>query len=235
MGFDFAVFALVTQASLVVQLVLVVLLGASVLSWVLIVVKARILGAARRSADRFEARFWSADTQLSSLYQGLRKRPLAGCGLERIFVAGFREYARLAQAGGQAGVALPQIANRAMLVAAHRESEILDRYLFVLATIASTSPFVGLFGTVWGIMNAFRALGEVQTATLAMVATGIAEALIATAMGLVAAIPAAIAYNRYVDDLERLSLRFEDFAEQFTNLLQTQFVRARQTAALTEE
>ncbi len=230
MSLDSSLWRLIADASVVVQLVMLLLLAASILSWVLIVVKTRVFRAAEQAAERFEARFWSGDTELSQLYQALRKRTQAGQGLERVFVAGYREFARLPQPAPGQQEMQTQVAARAMQVVAHRETDALDRYLFILASIASVSPFVGLFGTVWGIMNAFRALSEVQTATLSMVAPGIAEALIATAMGLVAAIPAAVAYNHFVDKLERLSQRFEDFAQQFTNLLQAQWLRAGSAA-----
>jgi len=210
---------LLLQASLVVQLVMLLLAGASVLSWAIIFRKRRLIGAARQEADRFEAWFWSG-VDLGKLFKSIESRGAAATGMESIFHAGFSEFTRVR---GQTGLAPGQLmegVRRAMHVEQLKEIDQLEESLATLATIGSTSPYVGLFGTVWGIMNAFHGLGNVQQATLAMVAPGIAEALIATAMGLFAAIPAVIAYNRFADRVSRLELRYDTFMEEFTALLQ---------------
>ena len=179
------------------------------------------LGAARRAADDFEDRFWSGK-DLLSLYNKITSRRQSPAGMERIFEAGFKEFARLRKQANIEPAAVLDGTQRAMRVALSREIDTLETHLSFLATVGSTSPYVGLFGTVWGIMNSFRALGNVQQATLAMVAPGIAEALIATAVGLFAAIPAVIAYNRYSNDVERLVNRYGTFLEEFSTILQRQ-------------
>lgn len=220
MSVDLSLYHLLANASLLVQIVILLLLVASVLSWMMIIIKARTLGAARREAMQFEDRFWSSE-DLSKLYTRIyRSRKLSG--MEQIFASGFKEYIRLHRQQRLSREAIADTAQRAMRVAMSREGDRLERYLSFLATVGSTSPYVGLFGTVWGIMNAFRALSDVQQATLALVAPGIAEALIATAMGLFAAIPAVIAYNRYVDDVDRLIGRYENFTDEFATLMQHQ-------------
>ncbi len=212
-----SLFGLLANASLLVQAVMFLLLAASVASWTLIFWKSRQLRRAESRAAGFEQRFWSG-IDLAELYRQLVKQGEAE-GLESVFLAGYREFIRLfKQAAPPALIA--ENAERAMEVAIGRELEALDSQLPLLATVGSTSPYVGLFGTVWGIMNAFRALGHVQQATLALVAPGIAEALIATAMGLFAAIPAVIAYNRYTSRIDRLGRRYERFADEFICLLQ---------------
>ncbi|MBP9593413.1 MAG: protein TolQ [Steroidobacteraceae bacterium] len=208
---------LVLQASFVVQLVMALLAGASVVSWAIIFRKRRLLGDARVAADRFEDDFWSGG-DLAALYKSLDGG--TPTGMAGLFVAGFREFSRLRKQAGMAGGQLLEGSRRAMKVAQLRETDRLEQNLATLATIGSTSPYVGLFGTVWGIMSAFQGLGNVQQATLAMVAPGIAEALIATAMGLFAAIPAVIAYNRYADQVGRLELRYDAFMEEFSTILQ---------------
>lgn len=214
-----SLFGLVANASLLVQAVMFLLLAASVASWTLIFWKSRQLRRAESRAAGFEQRFWSG-IDLAELYRQLVKQGEAE-GLESVFLAGYREFIRLfKQAAPPALIA--ENAERAMGVAIGRELEALDSQLPLLATVGSTSPYVGLFGTVWGIMNAFRALGHVQQATLALVAPGIAEALIATAMGLFAAIPAVIAYNRYITNVERLVNRYDNFLEEFSAILQRQ-------------
>ncbi len=217
---DTSILGLISEASLVVQLVMLLLLIASVVSWTMIVSKWKIIRDARRNADKFEDRFWSG-TDLAALYEKTRvkKHPT---GMEHIFIAGFREYVRLHRQQRVSADAITDTSLRSMKVAMAREVESLEHYLSFLATVGSTAPYVGLFGTVWGIMNSFRALGEVQQATLSAVAPGIAEALIATAMGLFAAIPAVITYNRYSTDVERLVIRYDNFVEEFTALLQRQ-------------
>jgi biopolymer transport protein TolQ len=210
---------LILHASLVVQLVMLLLAGASVVSWAIIFRKRRLIGDARQEADRFENWFWSG-VDLGKLFKSIEGRGGAAPGMEGIFHAGFSEYSRVrAQGGTVPGQALEGV-RRAMHVEQLKEIDRLEESLATLATIGSTSPYVGLFGTVWGIMSAFHGLGNVQQATLAMVAPGIAEALIATAMGLFAAIPAVIAYNRYADRVSRLELRYDTFVEEFVALLE---------------
>ena len=217
---DTSIMALISEASLVVQLVMLMLLAASVISWTMIVSKWKIIRDARSDADKFEDKFWSG-TDLAALYENVRlKRDSSG--MESIFLAGFKEYVRLHRQQRVSPDAITDTALRSMKVAMTREVEAMEHYLSFLATVGSTAPYIGLFGTVWGIMNSFRALGDVQQATLSAVAPGIAEALIATAMGLFAAIPAVIAYNRYSTDVERLVIRYDNFVEEFTALLQRQ-------------
>jgi biopolymer transport protein TolQ len=177
-----------------------------------------VLGGARRDADRFEEQFWSIE-DLGSLFNRVTNKRQAISGMERIFEAGYREFGRLRKQEGVPSGAMMEGAQRAMRVALNREIEVLETNLSFLATVGSTSPYIGLFGTVWGIMTSFRALGDVQQATIAMVAPGISEALVATAMGLFAAIPAVIAYNRYANDVERLINRYDTFMEEFTAIL----------------
>jgi biopolymer transport protein TolQ len=215
---DFSVLHLIGDASTVVQLVMLLLLLVSVASWALIFAKRKELKVARRMTDRFEQRFWSG-IDIASLYKDLAVDGGGRGGIENIFLAGYREFASLRRQLKNQPLALLEGSQRAMRVAQSREIDRLDQRLPLLATVGSTSPYVGLFGTVWGIMNSFRSLGNVQQATLALVAPGISEALIATAMGLFAAIPAVIAYNRYATELDRLSLRYELFIEEFVNLL----------------
>jgi biopolymer transport protein TolQ len=200
---DHSALDLILQASLIVQFVMALLAGASVVSWAIILRKRQLLRAERAAADRFEEQFWSGG-DLAALYKALESG--SPTGMVGVFVAGFREFSRLRKQVGIAGGQLLEGSRRAMRVAQLRETDRLEENLSTLATIGSTSPYVGLFGTVWGIMSAFQGLGNVQQATLAMVAPGIAEALIATAMGLFAAIPAVVAYNRYADQVGRLEL-----------------------------
>jgi biopolymer transport protein TolQ len=218
---DLSLITLVANASVLVQIVMGILLVASLASWTMIFRKRGQLGAARRAADDFEDRFWSGK-DLLSLYNKITSRRHSPAGMERIFEAGFKEFARLRKQANIDPAAVLDGTQRAMRVALSREIDALETHLSFLATVGSTSPYVGLFGTVWGIMNSFRALGNVNQATLAMVAPGIAEALIATAMGLFAAIPAVIAYNRYSNDVERLVNRYGTFLEEFSTILQRQ-------------
>ena len=208
---------LVLDASLVVQGVLLLLLGASVASWTIIFRKKFEVGRSSTESAKFEEAFWSGG-DLGTLYRSIEQRGGA-TGMSSIFEFGFREFARLRQSGVPSDQLL-EGARRAMKVAQLKEIERLEQSLATLATIGSISPYVGLFGTVWGIMSTFIALGGVQQATLATVAPGIAEALIATAIGLFAAIPAVIAYNRYADKVSRLELRFDAFTEEFSTILQ---------------
>ncbi|MGD8672229.1 MAG: protein TolQ [Thiogranum sp.] len=218
---DLSFFSLISGASVVVQLVMLLLLVVSLLSWTMIFRKRGALNEARADAEQFEDRFWSGG-DLATLYQQLSPRADELGGLANIFVSGFTEFTRLRQRSGGDPMAMVEGAQRCMRVALSREMDELEVHLSFLATVGSTSPYVGLFGTVWGIMNAFRGLGNVHQATLAMVAPGIAEALIATAMGLFAAIPAVIAYNRYSNDVERLETRYDNFLEEFSSILQRQ-------------
>jgi biopolymer transport protein TolQ len=218
MNGDLSIIHLMIQASPVVQLVLALLLGASFVSWAIIFRKRMMIRGARRDADRFENSFWSGG-DLAALYRAIETRGGA-TGMESIFELGFREFAKLRQQGGVAADMLLEGSRRAMRIAQLKEIERLEHNLATLATVGSTSPYVGLFGTVWGIMSAFSSLGNVQQATLASVAPGIAEALVATAIGLFAAIPAVIAYNRYADQVSRLELRYDAFMEELSTILQ---------------
>ena len=195
MSSDLSLLNLILHASLVVQLVLLVLVLASVTSWTMILDRGRVLGKARKLANAFEERFWSGG-DLSALYKDLSADDKGNHGLAAIFRAGFKEYVRMRKVEGNDTMAVLQGAERSMRVALSREMDRLEANLAFLATVGSTSPYVGLFGTVWGIMHAFHALGNVDQATLALVAPGISEALVATAIGLLAAIPAVIAYTR---------------------------------------
>jgi biopolymer transport protein TolQ len=214
---DLSILRLVADASLVVQFVLLVLILASVASWSIIFRKRALLVRARSEADRFETSFWSGG-DLGQLYRTIQSKGGA-TGMTSIFEMGFREFARMRQAVTP-GEQLLEGARRAMRVAQLKETDRLEQSLATLATIGSTSPYVGLFGTVWGIMSAFVSIGSMQQVTLATVAGPIAEALIATAMGLFAAIPAVIAYNRYADQVGRLELRYDGFMEEFSTILQ---------------
>jgi biopolymer transport protein TolQ len=213
-----SLWSLISNASLVVQLVMLILVGASVISWVLIFQRGSLLRGAKRGLEEFEERFWSG-IDLSKLYRQTGNTPESNSGVEQIFRAGFREFSRLRQQSGVGPDAVMDGVSRAMRVAISREEEKLEQALPFLATVGSTSPYIGLFGTVWGIMNSFRGLAQVQQATLATVAPGIAEALIATAIGLFAAIPAVIAYNRFSARSEQLIARYYTFADEFQAIL----------------
>jgi len=215
-----SLFSLVTRASLLVQVVMLILLSASVLSWIVIVLKYKVLKLARAEAVRFEDQFWSG-INLSDLYQQVKRKNSERRGIAKIFEAGFSEFVRTHKNKTNPEMMLAGV-QRSMKVAVAREEDRLNSHLALLATIGSISPYIGLFGTVWGIMRSFIALGAVEHASLAMVAPGIAEALIATAMGLFAAIPAVIAYNRYAESVDRLSSTYENFAEEFATILQRQ-------------
>jgi biopolymer transport protein TolQ len=212
---------LILHASFVVQLVLAVLVLASVLSWTMIFDRSRVLRKAGRAAEDFERRFWSGG-DLSALYRDLGQNEKSLTGLAAIFRAGFKEFIRLRKGDDLDSMAVIQGVERSMRVALSREMDRLETNLSFLATVGSTSPYIGLFGTVWGIMHSFHALGNVKQATLALVAPGISEALVATAIGLFAAIPAVIAYNRFSDRVQRLNNRYEEFLEEFSTLLQRQ-------------
>jgi biopolymer transport protein TolQ len=216
---DMSILSLVMGASFAVQVVLFILLAASFASWSIIFTKRRLIRRTKSASDDFETSFWSGG-DLNTLYRAASRQEGGSSGMASIFEAGFREFNRVTQQGGVESDKIVDECRRAMRVSQMREVDKLEESLATLATIGSTSPYVGLFGTVWGIMNSFRALGNVQSATLAMVAPGIAEALIATAMGLFAAIPAVIAYNRYADKVTRLEIRYDGFMEEFSSILQ---------------
>lgn len=215
---------LILEASFVVQLVMLILVMASIVSWTFIFLKRKDLQSVLMTSDVFDSRFWSG-IDLADLYRQLTASDYHSQGVENIFIAGYREFARLRQQSNVDAATLVDGPQRAMRIALTRELDRLDERLPFLATVGSTSPYVGLFGTVWGIMNSFRALGNVQQATLAMVAPGISEALVATAMGLFAAIPAVVAYNRFATRTEKLSTRYEIFMEEFVSLLHRQVKR----------
>ncbi len=218
---DLSILNLVLEASLVVQIVMVILVLISMYSWTIILYKRSILKRARKNVIQFERRFWSG-ADLSETYKKISARRDRDriTGLEAIFESGFREYVHLRKQHGLDAMAIVEGAQRAMRVSLNREYEHLEQHLSFLATAGSTSPYIGLFGTVWGIMNAFRSLGV--SSAISDVAPGIAEALIATAIGLFAAIPAVIAYNRFANDLERVMARYDNFVEEFSTVLQRQ-------------
>jgi biopolymer transport protein TolQ len=219
MNVNLSIVSLILEASLVVQLVMLCLLVASIASWTIIIEKSRMLKQSVAAADDFEASFWSGG-DLASMYRDIARGSSKQMGMAGIFEAGFREFGRLQKQKGMSGDQILEGARRSMRVSQMREVDRLEHNLAFLATVGSTSPYIGLFGTVWGIMNSFQSLANVQSATLALVAPGIAEALIATAMGLFAAIPAVIAYNRYADKVGRLEVRFDTFMEEFSAILQ---------------
>jgi len=214
---EISVWYLISNAGVLVQLVMLLLLFASVASWALILQRFQVFRKAQQSRLAFEERFWSG-MDLGQLYRDVAAEPTPFSGMESIFRAGFREFSRLRQQSQDADAVMDG-AQRAMRVAFSREQERLEASLPFLATVGSTSPYIGLFGTVWGIMNSFRGLAQVQQATLATVAPGISEALIATAMGLFAAIPAVIAYNRFAARSDALLKNYETFAEEFSSIL----------------
>ena len=221
MNADLSILTLVKEASVVVQIVMLILLSASIASWTFIFSKRKELKQAIEITDDFEDEFWSG-VGLPELYKKMSSDRFEPEGIEKIFLAGYREFARMRQKGDVEPVVQVESAQRAMRIELARELDRLDETLPFLATVGSTSPYIGLFGTVWGIMNSFRALGEIKNATLANVAPGISEALIATAIGLFAAIPAVIAYNRFSTRLDRLAGRYELFIDEFVVLLQRQ-------------
>ena len=219
-GQDLDLLQLVLHASLPVQLVMLLLLLASIASWVIIIRKKKVLDRALREADAFEDRFWSG-AEIGKLYETAQRNAGQG-GLEAVFEAGFREFHKSRQRGGGDGRLQLEAAQRAMRATASREIDGLEQNLEFLANVGSISPYVGLFGTVWGIMISFQGLANVREATIATVAPGISEALIATAMGLFAAIPAVWAYNRYATRVERVAVKYDAFQEEFSSILQRQ-------------
>jgi biopolymer transport protein TolQ len=220
---DFSFIDLIANAHILVKLIMALLFAVSLMSWTYIFRKLFTIRAARRLTEQFERSFW-AGGNLHTLHQSASTQRDQSGPLARIFEAGMGEFIKGKQASRDAldvGAVLDG-ARRAMRAAFHRELDSLDTHLNFLASVGSVSPYIGLLGTVWGIMNAFRGLASVQQATLATVAPGIAEALIATAIGLFAAIPAVVAYNRFTHDIDRLAIRFESFVEEFSNILQRQ-------------
>ncbi|MDQ5767225.1 MAG: protein TolQ [Candidatus Thiothrix sulfatifontis] len=225
---DLSILKLIMDASLVVKIVMILLVLASLLSWTLIMVKSSTINSTQSNVTQFEERFWSG-VSLNSLYEELSQKTQRR-GLERIFYDGFHEYKRALNTDPTSRLSVTDSVQRSMRVAASKEVDELERNLAFLATVGSTSPYVGLFGTVWGIMNSFISLGQMQQATLGVVAPGIAEALIATAIGLFAAIPAVIAYNRFSDKIDRLVVSYDNFREEFTALLERHAVTQRKLA-----
>lgn len=216
---DMSIFTLITGASLPVQLVMVILLLTSLISWWYIFIKVFSLKNAEQNVDEFEDLFW-AGGDLNELYERINATRKLPQGMASIFQAGLKEFIRYKQQKGTEVSDVMEATRRAMRATYNREMDNLESHLPFLASVGSVSPYIGLFGTVWGIMNAFRGLSNVAQATLSQVAPGIAEALVATAIGLFAAIPAVIAYNRFAANVDRLAVRYESFIEEFTNILQ---------------
>lgn len=224
---DISILDLFLQASLLVKMVMLILLGMSIVSWAMIIKRYKILSKATKDAEAFEDKFWSG-TDLAVLYQDVKKRKDEIMGTEEIFYSGFTEFARLRKTNADSPDFVMEGTGRAMRVSVAREVEELEANLPFLATVGSISPYIGLFGTVWGIMHAFIALGAVKQATLAMVAPGIAEALVATAMGLFAAIPAVMAYNRLSNTVGKLEHSYATFSEEFHSILHRQAMAGRE-------
>ena len=218
MADSLSMWSLITNSSWVVLLVLLMLMATSIVSWVMIVQRGVLIRSARQAMLEFEDRFWSG-MDLTQLFKEVREENNPDSGLEQIFITGFREFTRLNSQGTTDADAIMEGTQRVMRVAISREQEKLEAHLPFLASVGSTCPYVGLFGTVVGIMNSFRGLANVQQATLATVAPGIAEALMTTAVGLVAAIPAVVAYNRYVSRVDALLANYETFADEFYSIL----------------
>ncbi|MFV4846868.1 Tol-Pal system protein TolQ [Edwardsiella tarda] len=218
---DMNILDLFLKASVLVKLIMLVLICFSVASWAIIIQRTRILNAATRDAEAFEDKFWSG-IELSRLYQESQTRRDTLNGSEQIFYAGFKEFARLHRMNSHATEGVIEGASRAMRISLNREVEALETHIPFLGTVGSISPYIGLFGTVWGIMHAFIGLGAVKQATLQMVAPGIAEALIATAIGLFAAIPAVMAYNRLNLRVNKLEQNYGNFMEEFIAILHRQ-------------
>jgi biopolymer transport protein TolQ len=218
-GQELSIWQLVSHASLFVQIIMLILVLASVVSWYQIAQRVVYFSQSQTEMARFESRFWSG-TDLNTLYaDGADKRGVVG--MESVFRAGFKEFTRLAKKKIDSD-AMMEACQRSMRVALSREEEAMEHGLPFLATVGSTSPYVGLLGTVWGIMGAFHGLGQVQQATLATVAPGISEALVATAMGLIAAIPAVVCYNRFSSKVDSLAGKYDTFSEEFSSILHRQ-------------
>ncbi len=213
-----SIISLFLHASVIVQLIMIALLVLSVISWAIIFQRNKALSSAFSDAMKFEERFWSG-IDLSKLYHDLTSHKTSVVGMDILFTSGYREFVRLSKQKNTSPQAVMDGAQRAMRVAFSREIDKIEVHLPFLATVGSTTPYIGLFGTVWGIMNSFIALGAVKQATLAMVAPGIAEALIATAMGLFAAIPAVIFYNRFSTKVQKIETQYENFVEEFSGIL----------------
>jgi len=220
MSNDLSVFHLITNASFVVQFVMFILLAASVISWTFIFYKRKEFRHTLEVTEEFEQEFWSGQ-DLSQLYKKITESEFESEGIEKIFLDGYKEFSRMQQKEASPVIQV-ESAQRVMNIAMTRELDRLEETLPFLASVGSTSPYIGLFGTVWGIMNSFRALGDVKQATLAHVAPGIAEALIATAIGLFAAIPAVVSYNYFTTRLDKVAGRYELFVDEFVVLLQRQ-------------
>ena len=218
---DLSILSLITQASAVVQVVMALLAGVSFMSWYYIFRKLYAVKNARNQTEQFERDFWSGG-DLNRLYQNAVEQRHDTGAMERVFEAGFREFTKLRNQKNLEAKDVVDGSRRAMRATYQREIDDLESHLAFLASVGSVSPYIGLFGTVWVIMHAFRGLSNVGQATLASVAPGIAEALVATAIGLFAAIPAVLADNRFAHDIDRLSTRFESFMEEFSNILQRQ-------------
>ena len=229
MDSELSVWYLIANAGVLVQLVMLLLALASIMSWALIFQRLQVFRKAKQAQLAFEDRFWSG-MDLGQLYREVNAEPTPFSGMESLFRAGFKEFSRLRQQSRDAD-AVMEGTQRAMRVAFSREQERLEVHLPFLATVGSTSPYVGLFGTVWGIMNSFRGLAQVEQATLATVAPGISEALIATAMGLFAAIPAVIAYNRFSAMSDALLKNYETFADEFSSILHRRVHQTEKSAA----
>jgi len=217
---------LVLDASLPVQLVMLILICASIVSWLMIFDRLKVLRKTSKATKTFEQRFWNGG-DLTKLYKSLTEQELAQGGVACIFHAGFREYLRLRDSAVSDPAEIVEGTRRAMRASLSREVDRLETNLSFLATTGSISPYIGLFGTVWGIMISFHALGSAKQATLQQVAPGISEALIATAMGLFAAIPAVVAYNKFATNVDRLESQFDDFIEEFSNIIQRQAAMAK--------
>ena len=216
---DMSIVALVLHASFVVQVVMVILLTISISSWSAIIRKLMAIKHIKELNEEFERVFWSG-TSLNELFAGANQNAKISGPMERIFASGMREYQKLRERRITDPGTLMDGARRAMRASFQREMDMAESQLAFLATVGSISPYIGLFGTVWGIMHAFTGLASLQQVTLATVAPGIAEALVATAIGLFAAIPAVIAYNRFARDLDRIAIQHETFIEEFSNILQ---------------
>lgn len=216
---NLSLLSLILNASLPVQIVMLILLITSLVSWWRIFMKVATLNRAETEAAKFEDDFWR-NTDLTQLYEAVTSGKRQPQGMASLFEAGFKEFARLKRQGGQETSDITEGSRRAMKAAYNREMDNLDAHLPFLASVGSVSPYIGLLGTVWGIMHAFMGLSQAAQATLSQVAPGIAEALIATAIGLFAAIPAVVAYNRFASSVDRLAVRYESFMEEFTNILQ---------------
>lgn len=226
MSTEFSVFELILHASLLVKFVMLILLGFSIACWTMIFQRQKAIKAAQVQLKSFEDKFWGG-ADLSKLYAEVSARSTTS-GIESLFVAGFKEFARLRQSNMNNPQSVVDGTHRAMRVALSREVDELETHLTFMATVGSISPYIGLFGTVWGIMNSFIGLGAVQQATLSSVAPGIAEALIATAMGLFAAIPAVMAFNRFSHVIEKLENSYGNFIEEFASILQRQSAAEQQ-------